>query len=158
PDCRAFVIYWAMLALAMPLLFTATLEHGTLQHATGALVPLAAVCIAAGIDMVGRVVARGRANMSGRLARDVGMIAIGIAAAASLGMAWRTFPARGDEYTQDVRVVAWLHTHNPAGVPVMVLDPPAFSYIDDSPYVVAPSDSLDAAREVAVRYGVRYWA
>jgi 4-amino-4-deoxy-L-arabinose transferase-like glycosyltransferase len=158
PDCRTFMIYWAMLALAMPLLFTATLEHGTLQHATGALVPFAAVCIAAGIDVIGRALSRGRAQIGARLARDVGMIAISIAAVTSLGMAWRTFPARGDEYTLDVRVVAWLHAHNPAGVPVMVLDPPAFSYIDDAPYVVAPSDSLDAAREVAVRYGVRYWA
>jgi hypothetical protein len=86
------------------------------------------------------------------------MIAIGIAATVSLGMAWRTFPAHGDEYTHDVRVVAWLHAHNPAGAPVMVLDPPAFSYIDDSAYIVAPSDSLAAAREVAYRYGVRYWA
>lgn len=158
PDCRAFMIYWAMLALVMPLLFTATLEHGTLQHATGALVPLAAVCIGAGIDVIGRAVARGRVKIGGRLARDVSMIASSIAVVASLGMAWRTFPARGDEYTHDVRVVAWLHVHNPAGVPVMVLDPPAFSYIDDAPYVVAPSDSLDAAREVAYRYGVRYWA
>jgi hypothetical protein len=41
----------------------------------------------------------------------------------------------------------------------MVLDPPAFAYLDGPGYyVVAPSDGLDAARAVARRYGVRYWA
>jgi hypothetical protein len=54
--------------------------------------------------------------------------------------------------------VAWLHRHNPAGTPVMVLDPPAFAYLDDGAYVVAPSDGLRAVREVARHYGVRYWA
>jgi hypothetical protein len=73
-------------------------------------------------------------------------------------MAWRTFPAHGDEYTHDAKVVAWLHRHNPVGAPVMVLDPPAFAYLDDGCYVVAPSDGLAAARTVAQRYGVRYWA
>jgi hypothetical protein len=40
----------------------------------------------------------------------------------------------------------------------MVLDPPAFAYLDDGAYVVAPSDGLSAAREVTRHYGACYWA
>ena len=40
----------------------------------------------------------------------------------------------------------------------MVLDPPAFSYLDDGAYVVAPSDGMAAVFEVARHYDVRYWA
>ena len=86
------------------------------------------------------------------------LMAVALAALTSLYMTGRTFPAQGDEYTHDATVVAWLHHHNPAGTPVMVLDPPAFAYLDDGAYVVAPSDGLNAAREVARHYGVRYWA
>jgi hypothetical protein len=86
------------------------------------------------------------------------IMAVALAALTSLYMTGKTFPAHGDEYTHDATVVAWLHRHNPAGAPVMVLDPPAFAYLDDGAYVVAPSDGLSAVREVARHYGVRYWA
>jgi hypothetical protein len=86
------------------------------------------------------------------------LIAVALAALTSLYMTVKTFPAQGAEYTRDTAVVAWLHRHTPARTPVMVLDPPAFAYLDDGAYVVAPSDGLSAAHEVARHYGVRYWA
>jgi hypothetical protein len=157
-ESRPFLVYWLLLALAMPLVFTVTLDHGTLAHASGALLPFGAACVVEGIGAAGTALGRLRGRGAGRLARDMSIIAVGLAVLVSIGMAWRTFPARGDEYTHDVKVAAWLEHHNPPGVPVMVLDPPAFAYIDDRPYVVAPSDGLAAAREVARRYSVRYWA
>lgn len=157
-ECRPFLIYWAVLALAMPLLFTATIQNGTLQHASGALLPFGSALIVAGFDAIGAALGRLRGAKAARLARDMGIIAIGLAALVSLGMAWRTFPAHGDEYTHDARVAAWLHRHNRAGAPVMVLDPPAFAYIDGGAYVVTPRDGLSAVRAVARRYGVAYWA
>jgi hypothetical protein len=157
-ECRPFLTYWALLALAMPLLFTATLQNGTLQHASGALVPFGSALVVAGIDVLGAWLARLRGRDGGRLARDMSIMAVALAALTSLYMAAKTFPAQGDEYTHDAAVVAWLHRHNPAGTPVMVLDPPAFAYLDDGAYVVAPSDGLRAVREVARHYGVRYWA
>jgi hypothetical protein len=157
-ECRPFLTYWVLLALALPLVFTVTLQNGTVGHASAALVPFGAVLVTAGFDGIGAARARLRGRNGARLARDMSIIALGLAAAVSLGMAWRTFPAHGDEYTHDAKVVAWLHRHNPVGAPVMVLDPPAFAYLDDGRYVVAPSDGLAAARTVAQRYGVRYWA
>jgi 4-amino-4-deoxy-L-arabinose transferase-like glycosyltransferase len=182
-ECRPFLIYWALLALAMPLLFTATLQNGTLQHASEALVPFGSALVVTGIDVLGTFLAGLRGRHAGRLARDMSIIAVlheaptpsvrtpasrlardmsimavALAALTSLYMTGKTFPAHGDEYTHDARVVAWLHRHNPAGTPVMVLDPPAFAYLDDRAYVVAPSDGLTAARTVARHYGVRYWA
>jgi len=157
-ECRPFLMYWALLALAMPLLFTATLQNGTLQHASGALVPFGSAPVAAGLDVLGVWLARLRGRDGGRLARDMSLMAVALAALTSLYMTVKTFPAQGDEYTHDATVVAWLHRHNPARTPVMVLDPPAFAYLDDGAYVVAPSDGLSAAREVARHYGVRYWA
>jgi hypothetical protein len=157
-ECRPFLLYWALLALAMPLLFTATLQNGTLQHASGALVPFGSALVVAGIDVLGAFLARLRGRHAGRLARDMSIITVALAALTSLYMTAKTFPAQGDEYTHDATVVAWLHRHNPARAPAMVLDPPAFAYLDDGAYVVAPSDGLSAAREVARHYGVRYWA
>ncbi len=232
-EYRPFLLYWAVLALAMPLLFTATLEHGTLGHASGALVPYGSGLVVAGIDVLaglltrrrrrgrsddatrpgpkgpwqgtdpegsrqatdraggnirlgvhpieprqkgrsrsafepvqtlqGRVptmVLQGQAvshRRAERLAAVICVLAVSIACAASLGMAQRTFPAHGDEYTHDARVLVWLRRHNPPGRPVMVLDPPLFAYLDDGPYVVAPSDGLAADLTVARHYGVRYW-
>jgi 4-amino-4-deoxy-L-arabinose transferase-like glycosyltransferase len=157
-ECRPFLMYWALLALAMPLLFTATLQNGTLQHASGALVPFGSALVVAGIDVLGAWLARLRGRDGRRLARDMSLMAVALAALTSLYMTGKTFPAQGDEYTRDAAVVAWLHRHNPARTPVMVLDPPAFAYLDDGAYVVAPSDGLSAVREVARHYGVRYWA
>lgn len=92
-----------------------------------------------------------------RLAAMLRVAAVLCALVVSLGMAWRTFPAHGDEYTHDARVVAWLHRHNPRGRPVMVLDPPLFAYLDDGPYIAAPSDGVASDLTVARRYGARYW-
>ncbi len=197
-DYRPFLLYWALLALAMPLLFTATLEHGTLGHASGALVPFGSGLVVAGLDGVAGFLTRRRVSTAAtaataatadlsrgslpsggpfgegsrrpylegraeRVAAALGILAVSMACAASLGMTWRTFPAHGDEYTHDARIVAWLHKHNPPGGargparPVMVLDPPLFAYLDDGAYVVAPSDGIAAVLTVARRYGVRYW-
>lgn len=157
-EMRPFLVYWALLALAMPLVFTATLRNGTLLHASGALLPFASGLIVGGLDVLGPALARLRRSNGARLARDMGIIAVGLAALVSLGMAWRTFPAHGDEYTRDQAVVAWLRRYNVAGRPVMVLDPPAFAYLDDGPYVVTPSDGVAAALAVARHYGAAYWA
>ncbi len=177
-ELRPFVCYWAILALSMPLLFTATIEHGTLLHASGGLLPFTSALIVGGIDGVAAAVVRvtparrrrrrGRRECehldakalprAGRLARDLDVLAVALAVLVSLVMTARTFPAHGDEYTHDTRVAAWLHAHNPRGSPVMVLDPPLFSYLDDGAYVVAPSDGIAAVLAVAHRYGVRYWA
>lgn len=157
-EFRPFLIYWALLALAMPLLFAATLRNGTLAHASGALLPFASGLIVAGVDVLARGLARLRGRDPARLARVMGAIAVALAAFVSLYMTMATFPAHGDEYTRDARVVSWLHRHNASKAPVMVVDPPAFAYIDHGPYVVAPSDGMAAARAVARRYGVRYWA
>jgi len=51
-EYRPFLLYWGILALAMPLLFTATLEHGTLGHASGALVPFGSGLVVGGIDVL----------------------------------------------------------------------------------------------------------
>jgi hypothetical protein len=110
----------------MPLLFTATLEHGTLPHASGALIPFGAAFVVAGIEATGAALARLRGKDAARLARDMSIIAVAFAALVSLGMAWRTMASPGDEYTRDATVVAWLQHHNPRGTPTMVLDPPAF--------------------------------
>jgi len=266
---RPFFCYWAILALSMPLLFTATIEHGTLLHASGGLLPFTSALIVGGIDGVAAAVVRvtwarrrkgrrecehldaataatatgpvegrpggagrslrcspvpverwdgrdarapghnprpqsssaamrhmrtgprpaplyglapGRlrpvpvqpaaagpgpgpvgqsqalASRVGRVARDLDVLAVALAVLVSLVMTARTFPAHGDEYTHDTKVAAWLHAHNPRGAPVMVLDPPLFSYLDDGAYVVAPSDGIGAVLAVAHRYGVRYWA
>lgn len=157
-ECRPFLLYWGLLAVAMPLLFTSTLEHGTLAHASGALVPFGSACIVAGLDACGGMLARLRGGNGARLARDMSIIAVGLAAVVSVGMTMQTFPAHGDELTRDAAVATWLHQHNRTGAPVIVLDPPAFSYLDDGAYVVAPSDGLAAVRTVARRYGARYWA
>jgi len=58
-EYRPFLLYWAMLALALPLLFTATLEHGTLGHASGALVPFGSGLIVGGIDALAGLLAHG---------------------------------------------------------------------------------------------------
>ncbi len=190
-ELRPFFCYWAILALSMPLLFTATIEHGTLLHASGGLLPFTSALIVGGIDGVAAAVVRvtwarrrkGRrecehldaataatagpgpagqsqalASRVGRVARDLDVLAVALAVLVSLVMTARTFPAHGDEYTHDTKVAAWLHAHNPRGAPVMVLDPPLFSYLDDGAYVVAPSDGIGAVLAVAHRYGVRYWA
>ena len=157
-ECRPFLIYWALLAVVMPLLFTATLQNGTMQHASGALIPFGSAFVAAGLDGIGAALSRLRGADGARLARDMGIIAVGLAALVSVSMTMRTFPAHGDEYTHDAMVAAWLHRHNPKGAPVMVLDPPAFAYIDDGAYVVTPRDGMDAVLAVARRYGVAYWA
>ncbi len=148
-EYRPFLLYWAMLALALPLLFTATLEHGTLGHASGALVPFGSGLVVGGID----VLVRGKHRLSAMLR----VAAVLCAVVVSLDMTWRTFPAHGDEYTHDARVAAWLHGHNPRGRPVLVLDPPLFSYLDDGAYVAAPSDGVASDLAVARRYGARYW-
>jgi len=223
-EYRPFLLYWAMLALALPLLFAATLEHGTLGHASGALVPFGSGLVVGGIDALAGLLARGarpgptrgarpgpkgpwqgadpegsgrpigargehRSQRHGaqatsgasvetfqgprpamvlqgqatlpqraeRLAAMLRVAAVLCALVVSLGMAWRTFPAHGDEYTHDARVAAWLHRHNPRGRPVLVLDPPLFAYLDDGPYIAAPSDGLASDLAVARRYGARYW-
>jgi len=61
-EYRPFLLYWAMLALALPLLFTATLEHGTLGHASGALVPFGSGLVVGGIDALAGLLAHGRAR------------------------------------------------------------------------------------------------
>jgi hypothetical protein len=66
-ECRPFLCYWAVLALAMPLLFTATLEHGTLQHASGALIPFGAALVVSGLDAIANRLAGRR---RGARARD----------------------------------------------------------------------------------------
>lgn len=157
-ECRPFLVYWVLLALAMPLLFTVTLDHGTLPHASAALVPFGSAFVVDGLQVLGSLLARLRGQHGARLARDMSIMAVGLAALVSLGMTWRTSGAQGDEYARDTRVVAWLHHHNRPEAPVMVLDPPAFAYLDDTPYVVAPSDGLGAVLAVARHYKVRYWA
>jgi 4-amino-4-deoxy-L-arabinose transferase-like glycosyltransferase len=148
-EYRPFLLYWAMLALALPLLFTATLEHGTLGHASGALVPFGSGLVVGGID----VLVRGKHRLSAMLR----VAAVLCAVVVSLDMTWRTFPAHGDEYTHDARVAVWLHQHNPRGRPVLVLDPPLFAYLDGGAYVAAPSDGVASDLAVARRYGARYW-
>jgi len=61
-EYRPFLLYWAMLALALPLLFTATLEHGTLGHASGALVPFGSGLIVGGIDALAGLLSHRRAR------------------------------------------------------------------------------------------------
>ncbi len=163
---RPFFCYWAILALALPLVFTATIENGTLLHASGGLLPCAAVLVAAGLETIGRglaalhykEMAEQRAARARRLTRGMSVLAVTIAAVVSIYFARRTFPVGGDEYTHTVPVAAWLRLHNTSHAPAMVYDPAAYAYVDDGAYVIAPSDGLLAVRQVLHHYRVRYWA
>lgn len=163
---RPFFCYWAILALALPLVFTATIENGTLLHASGGLLPFAAVLVTAGLEALGRGLAALRYKEVGeqreararRLSRDMSVLAVVIAAVVSIYFTRRTFPVTGDEYTRTVPVAVWLRAHNPSGAPAMVYDPAAYAYVDDGAYVLAPSDGLLAVKQVLHHYGVRYWA
>lgn len=163
-----FLIYTALLYLAMTLAFTFPSWRGSLFHSTSALLPFLAVAAPAGIGAAVQWAARRRRTWDVAFAARfflVGFVALAVFLSFFL-YAQGVFPTgigapsdiplwnqRDAEYPEIAR---WLDQNARVGDMVMVIDPPSFYNVSHRRAIIIPTDSIDAIFDAARQYDARY--
>lgn len=163
-----FLIYAALLYLAMTLAFTFPSWRGSLFHSASALLPFLAVAAPPGIDAVVHWIARRRRTWDAALAARfflVGFVALAIFLSFFL-YAQGVFPTRigapseiplwNQRDAEYPEIARWLDQNARADDTVMVVDPPSFYNISHRRAIIIPTDSIDAIFDAARQYRARY--
>ncbi len=163
-----FLVYAALLYLAMTLAFTFPSWRGSLFHSASALLPFLAVAAPPGIDAVVHWMARRRRTWDAALAARfflVGFVALAIFLSFFL-YAQGVFPTRvgapseiplwNQRDAEYPEIARWLDQNARADDMVMVVDPPSFYNTSHRRAIIIPTDSLDAIFDATRQYRARY--
>jgi 4-amino-4-deoxy-L-arabinose transferase-like glycosyltransferase len=159
--------FWYLLALylTMTLVFPLPGQRGSLLHSGAALLPLLIPFAVAGLDRAIEWIAARREGWDAPQASRVfgaGLVALSFPMAALLyagtligspdgAFSWNT------QYAEYAEIGAWLDTQGePADAPVMVVDPPAFSYHTGRYAAAIPNEPPAVIADVCRRFGVTY--
>jgi hypothetical protein len=151
-----FLVYSALLYLAMTLAFTFPGYRGGMLHSSCSLLPFLYASSMVGLDDVIGCVKRLRPNWEVEVARrffSFGFVALAILLSALLYRRSLSWNERDVAYSE---IADWLDDNAPPDAIVMVNNPPSFHYHSRRPCVVVPNEELSVVIEVCRRYGVDY--
>ena len=157
-DFGPYFAYAGILFAVSILLFPVFITHGTFLHSAVALVPYSCIVGFEGLALVVAWVCRHRRTWREERATPLFTgAAVGIMVLSTVVYASMSFPSWDRERSL---LAAAGRALDAAGAPqtdrLLSADPAGFEYFTGRGGVVTPSDSLDAAHEVAVDYGIRW--
>jgi hypothetical protein len=153
---RPFFVYGIALFLAMSLLFSVLVTHGTFIHSAAALVPHAFLLAVAGVAVTTKWVARHRARWDVSTATvrwTLAMVAAAVIAAtvdtAAVTNQWSAAQANQAHLAAPLDAA-------PAGERFMAADPGAINYLTGRQGLVTPDDDLDTIENLMRAFNVRW--
>ncbi len=163
-----FLVYAALLYLAMTLAFTFPSWRGSMLHSATAFLPFLAAAVPPGIDAVIHGVARLRKSWDVRQAGRVfraGFVLLavlfsfllysqGVFGSVFGGSSTIALWNRRD--SEIAAISAWLDAHAAPSDIVLDVDPPSFYNTSHRSAIAVPTDSVEAVFQAAARYHARY--
>ncbi|MBC7222791.1 MAG: hypothetical protein H5T59_00690 [Anaerolineae bacterium] len=160
---RVSLLYGGLLYLAMSLGFSAPGPRGALLHSGTALLPFLHAAVGPGLEAAVGWARRSRRHWQPDVACRVfagGLLALSALVSGALyaRAVWGggSLPPWNERDALYPQVEAWLAEHAAPDAPLMVVNPPCYTYFSGRPTVAIPNELVEVVLTVADRYGARY--